>query len=192
MRVSPLLVAVTFVPVVAVAQRSPTTESFATIDLITTSVDPAHARASGFGSRGWGGMMGAGRGFLRVAVIGIDGAWIRHGDTESFRQSTTAGNLRSYVDAWSGSLWGGLRTPPMSKLVIGANSGFQGFTASRSIPDCVDCRIDDLSLNGGMFIEPAAYFRGNRAGAHVAYRHFLGDGHVKSTVLIGARIAGGL
>ena len=188
MRVSLPVLLVACVPAVALAQRPDRVEQFATMDLITTSVDAAHARASGFGARGWGGTIGAGMEYLRALAIGLDGSFMRHSDTQQFRQSTTRGTKRSFVDAWSGSVWAGLRAPAMARLVVGANGGFQGFSASRTIPDCVDCRVDKLSLNGGMFVEPVAYIRRPGVGGHVAYRHFLGDGHVRSSLLIGARI----
>jgi hypothetical protein len=144
---------------------------------------------------GSAGTLAGGAYLFRILEVGLEiGLGEPYKDLAEFEESTTGGVQESRIDVYYFSAFLGVSTPPILFTQShhwgfdpGVNVGYTlAFGEYRHIEDCVDCSEEDLSIDGGLFIEPHLDFfyanpRGEgrgilKAGIGLAYReYFLGD-----------------
>jgi hypothetical protein len=162
------------------------TDPFGEVALLTGSIDKDVARREGIGSRGWGAMFGAGIKMQNVLVLGIEGSAQYISDKDSFTQNTTGGLYSSTTTLYDVAPYVGLRAP-MGKdasLSVGANAGYSLVFGARTIDNCINCFSEDLSVDGGLYVEPVVTFGksdGLQFGA--SFRLYLG-GDVKNMIMV--------
>jgi len=162
------------------------TDLFGDVALLTGSIDKVVARREGIGTRGWGALFGGGVKVQNMLVLGLEGSAQYISDKDSFTQNTTGGLYSSTTTLYDIAPYVGLRAP-MGKdasLSVGANGGYSLVFGTRTIENCVNCFSQDLSVDGGMYVEPIVQFGksdGLQFGA--SFRLYLG-GDVKNMIMV--------
>ena len=188
MHVRPVLVAVALFTVgarVLPAQRAVPVVGFS---VGTLAIESASAAREQVGDRSYGLQLDAGMLVKRHLYLGIDLGGQFLDDQAQFTQSTTAGKMKSSATVTYLSAIAGLRsgTLPVVPLALSLDAGASLTISKRSIDNCQDCRVDDLSIPGGTFVEPALLLGRNRARLRASDRVYLSGDGMRSVISLGA------
>jgi hypothetical protein len=112
-------------------------------------------------------------------------------DKKPFINNTTKGEKESHVELMQLSLYAGLISPKVylstvSELFMFGHLSFGNmwaFGEERSINGCVDCDVQELDLNGGIYLDPELYFIFGAVGVGFGYRYFLNSDYINKLEL---------
>jgi len=114
-------------------------------------------------------------------------------DYNPFTQNTTLGEKESTFMTYSYNLKSGIWIPEFSVLkkrdlhvAMGANLGWEGFTGTRKIENCSDCRSDHFSFKNGIFAEPEMnfFFFQDYLGIGTSYRYYFNNSDLEYKIVL--------
>jgi len=117
--------------------------------------------------------------FKNYFLVGAQLGWDSPKDEKKFINITSAGEMSSSISLWNFSLLSGFKSPhlpfsPKSYLFGNMNLGYSWlFFEERSIQNCLDCDKDEITINGGSFIEPELYYVINVFSLGLGYKHYF-------------------
>jgi hypothetical protein len=112
-------------------------------------------------------------------------------DRKPFTNYTNQGDKKSHVELMQFSIYAGGITPKINLtlepniFIVGHLSlgNMWAFGEERSINGCVDCDVEDLNLNGGLYIDPEVYFIYEFVGVGFGYRYFFKSDYINKLEL---------
>jgi hypothetical protein len=160
------------------------------------AITPTTAGSASVHNQAWGLQLDGGLVLRRLLYVGVDIGPQMLADHASFTQTTTAGDRKSTASAVYFSALAGPRTPSFhvpgfGSAAVGLFGGASTTVAKRSIDNCVDCTVNDLSIPGGAFVQPTLLLGEGGVRMRIAQRQFLtGDG-IRYVASAGMELGGG-
>ena len=151
------------------------------------AIESGTAAASQVGDRSWGVQLDGGVLLNRFFYLGADFGGQFLDDKAQFEQNTTGGERESTANVTYLSAIAGVRTgtAPVVPVALALNVGFSATMSRRSIDQCVDCRVDKLSIPGGGFVEPTLLVGRRNARLRVSDRVYMGGEGMQSIISVG-------
>jgi hypothetical protein len=155
----------------------------------SVSIDPARAATAQVADRAWGLQLDASVLMKRYITLGFDLGTQFLDDQAQFSQNTTGGTMKSTASVTYLSAATGLRTGALGPFSLGATVGASVSFGKRSIDNCSNCQVDNLTIPGGPFAEPALLVAVRKFQVRVTDRLYTrGDG-MRNVMSVGAQIS---
>lgn len=159
------------------------------VSLGALAIESAAATQAQVGDRSYGIQLDAGVLLRRHFFLGIDLGGQFLDDKAQFTQNTTGGEMKSSATTTYFSAIVGVRTGalPVLPVDLALNAGASASMTDRSIENCTDCRVDDLDIPAGAFVEPVLLFGRGRWRLRAADRIYLAGDGMRSIFSVGAQ-----
>ena len=155
----------------------------------SVSIDPARAAAAQVGERAWGLQLDAGIAVKRYITFGVDLGTQFLNDHAQFTQNTTGGEMKSSASVTYLSAATGLRSGALGPFSLGVSVGASTSFGRRSIDNCTDCQVDNLTIPGGAFAEPMLLIAVRKFHVRVTDRLFSGGDGMRNVMSLGAQFS---
>lgn len=165
------------------------------MDLGPSFIKPEKAKVEGIGDVAWLLRVGGSATFADLfRITGGLGVWFLRDDAE-FSQSTTGGQKSSATGGLNLYIQGGFvpsidlggdpNDRTFEKITFGLGAGLNSINATRHIPDCIDCREDDLNLSSGFYVQPSIFLvLSGGTGIGLSYDKYLSGSDFKDEFLL--------
>ena len=160
------------------------------------SMDAAVAAGQQIGARSFGMQFDGGVSFARFLYAGIDFGPQFVSDKASFTQSTTGGDKNSTAMLIYYSAMAGVRTPAariipgLAATSLGVYGGASKTTGERGIDNCSNCTTQDITVEGGSFVQPTLVFGDGSTRLRVSDRYYTGGKGIRSVISAGVELGG--
>jgi hypothetical protein len=188
------LLAIAAVTTPARAQDAPSKPFLLGLTANHLSIDPVAAASQKVGARSWGVQFDAAYTFGKYFVVAADFAPNGLSDKAGFTETTTIGDKSSsamllYMSAMAGARTAPFRIiPGLAATSFGLYGGASTTRGERSISECVDCTTQNISIDGGTFVQPTIVFGEGRTRMRVSDRSYLGGKGIRNVISAGVEM----
>jgi hypothetical protein len=158
------------------------------------SIDATTAGTQLVGTRSWGMQFDGGLLLKRYFYLGLDFGPQFLSDKATFTQTTTGGTKSSGAMLVYFSAVAGPRTRPfqlvpgVAPIALGLYGGVSATAAERSIDNCLDCRMDKMTIPGGAFVQPTMVFGDGVTRVRISDRAFVNGTGIQSVISAGMEL----